>query len=127
MRAEEETRTGVPSQKPASDVDWRFAIGDQATNVAFIQRSSSLLLLPFLAQQIDPLSHRKDLKSLRASTEVLLKSIFASTGSLPFGIRFVMREVFRSLRHKFPQQPEEQLLRVTGHLLYYRFIQPAIV
>lgn len=70
---------------------------------------------------------RADLIALRQATDGMLKVMYASTANLPFGIRFVAREVFRALRAKFSDEPEAEMLRVAGHLVYYRFIQPAIV
>lgn len=53
--------------------------------------------------------------------------MYASTSKMPFGVRYVAREVYRALRTKFPNEPEEDVIRVVGHLVYYRFIQPAAV
>lgn len=46
---------------------------------------------------------------------------------MPFGVRYVAREIFRALRARFPQESEENVLRVAGHVVYYRFLQPAIL
>lgn len=68
-----------------------------------------------------------DLIALRRATAAFLSAMYASTRNMPFGVRYVAREVFRSLRDKFPNEPEHDVLRVAGHVVYYRFIQPAIV
>ncbi|GAA5865578.1 hypothetical protein JCM8547_007655 [Rhodosporidiobolus lusitaniae] len=100
----EEMQTGLPSQRP-KDVDYRQAVADRASNQIFIQH----------------------LLALRQSTLAFLQAICSSTRSMPFGLRYMAREVFRALRHKFPDQPESESLRVAGHIVYYRFLQPAIV
>lgn len=68
-----------------------------------------------------------DLKALRAATDGVLEAMYASTRRMPFGIRYVAREVFRSLQTRFPNEPEHEIIRVVGNLIYYRFIQPAAV
>ncbi|BGP20177.1 iqgap-related protein [Rhodosporidiobolus nylandii] len=101
--AKEETRTGRPSQRPL-DVDFRTAVSDRETNQIFI----------------------KHLIALRQTTTAFLDAICTSAPRLPFGIRFFVREVFRALRSKFKDDGEAEALRVAGHILYYRFLQPAI-
>ncbi|GAA6039162.1 hypothetical protein JCM8097_000443 [Rhodosporidiobolus ruineniae] len=102
--AAEEMRTGLPSQRP-KDVDYRQAVSDRATNEKFINH----------------------LVSLRQTTAAFLRAIVTSTRSMPFGLRFIARELFRALRHKFPGQHDSESLRVVGHLVYYRFLQSAIL
>ncbi|GAA5820880.1 hypothetical protein JCM11251_001859 [Rhodosporidiobolus azoricus] len=102
--AKEEMRTGLPSQRP-KEVEYKQALGDRATNEVFIQH----------------------LISLRQATAVFLHAICNSTNQMPFGMRYIAREVFRALRARFAGQSDEDSLRVAGHIVYYRFIQPAIV
>ncbi|GAA5904612.1 hypothetical protein JCM5296_005248 [Sporobolomyces johnsonii] len=102
--AQEEMRTGRPSARP-KDVDYTKAVGDKATQAAFIEH----------------------LIALRQATQGFLDALFASTSQMPFGIRYIAREVFRAVRAKFTQDPEPTVLRIAGHIVYYRFIQPAIV
>ncbi|KAM0790472.1 hypothetical protein ACM66B_003348 [Microbotryomycetes sp. NB124-2] len=101
---EEERRTGLASSRPM-DVDYAHAVADSETNQLFI----------------------KHLIALRQATDSILKSLFASTHLMPYGIRFVARELYRALRARFPDEAEAEMLRVAGHLVYYRFIQPAII
>ncbi|CEQ42089.1 SPOSA6832_03856, partial [Sporobolomyces salmonicolor] len=102
--AQEEMRTGRPSARP-KDVDYTKAVGDKATQAAFIEH----------------------LIALRQATQGFLDALFASTSQMPFGVRYIAREVFRAVRAKFSQDPEPTVLRIAGHIVYYRFIQPAIV
>lgn len=45
--------------------------------------------------------------------------------------RYVMRYIAMQLRlllqAKFPEAPEDDILKVVGNLLYYRYMNPAIV
>lgn len=68
-----------------------------------------------------------DLIALRKTTDGVLNSLLKSADRVPFGIRYVGREVFRALQVKFPNESEEDVMRVVAHLVYYRFLQPAIV
>ncbi|GAA5972838.1 hypothetical protein JCM11641_003965 [Rhodosporidiobolus odoratus] len=102
--AEEEMRTGVTSQRP-KDVDYRQAVGDQATNKIFVQH----------------------LIALRQTTDAFLTAICNSTNTFPFGLRYIAREIFRALRGKFKGEQEAECLRVTGYLVYFRLLHPAII
>ncbi|GAA5820379.1 hypothetical protein JCM10212_002727 [Sporobolomyces blumeae] len=102
--AKEEAATGRPSARPR-DVDYNEAIVDRATQTEFI----------------------KHLMALRQITESFLNALFSSTPRMPFGIRYVAREVYRAVRTRFPQEADATVIRVAGHIVYYRFVQPAIV
>ncbi|KDN47975.1 hypothetical protein K437DRAFT_273559 [Tilletiaria anomala UBC 951] len=100
----EEMETGMPSRKPL-DVSFDVALLDPAARTIFIRH----------------------LQALRATTEAFLSALTSSTTKMPFGIRYIAREVFRALQNKFPQEPEAALIKVVGHLVYYRYLNPAIV
>ena len=68
-----------------------------------------------------------DLQLLRAKTDRFLTGIFTSTPRMPFGMRYIAREIFRALEVKFNTESKENLIRVVGHFLYYRYINPAVV
>ncbi|KAL8293711.1 hypothetical protein RQP46_000412 [Phenoliferia psychrophenolica] len=102
--AKEETRTGVTSARPL-DVNYREALWDEDTKRIFTAH----------------------LLAIKKATSEFLEAMFASTPRIPFGIRYIGREVYRALRTKFPNEPQEDALRVVAHLVYYRFIQPAAV
>lgn len=70
---------------------------------------------------------RLDLLAIRGVTSDFLQAMYRSTDRIPFGIRYIGREVFHVLRAKFPNEPQKDALRVVAHLIYYRFIQPAAV
>ena len=56
--------------------------------------------------------------------EWLGKPIIAS--SLPYGLRYLSKVLFESLKEKFPDEKEDNLLLSVGNLIYYRFLNPAI-
>lgn len=68
-----------------------------------------------------------DLVELRKRADPFLSAICASTARMPFGMRYIARELFRALEVKFGPENRTQVLRVVGHFLYYRYINPAIV
>ncbi|KAE8250251.1 hypothetical protein A4X13_0g4869 [Tilletia indica] len=100
----EEMQTGVPSRRPL-DVNFHEALADPTTRVVFIRH----------------------LQALRGTTEAFLSAMIGSTKKMPYGIRYIAREVFRALQTKFPNEPEAALIKVVGHLVYYRYLNPAIV
>lgn len=101
---QEEMETGQPSRRPL-EVAFNDALADPMARTIFIRH----------------------LQSLRATTEAFLSAIVASTRKMPYGVRYIAREVFRALQAKFPAEPEEALIKVVGHLVYYRYLNPAIV
>ncbi|CAH7690973.1 hypothetical protein PPACK8108_LOCUS26490 [Phakopsora pachyrhizi] len=102
--SEEETRTGIQSSRPM-DVTFNEALADQETLSLFI----------------------KHLQSLRALTDRFLYAITQSTRKMPFGLRYIGREIFRGLKVKFTNESEDGLAKVVLHMIYYRYLQPAIV
>ncbi|PWN48300.1 hypothetical protein IE53DRAFT_203326 [Violaceomyces palustris] len=101
---QEEMETGQPSRRPL-DVTFHEALADPMARTIFIRH----------------------LQALRGTTEAFLSAIIGSARKMPFGIRYIAREVFRALQAKFPNEPEDSLIKVVGHLVYYRYLNPAIV
>uniref|UniRef100_A0A8C6X7K2 IQ motif containing GTPase activating protein 2 n=1 Tax=Naja naja TaxID=35670 RepID=A0A8C6X7K2_NAJNA len=66
------------------------------------------------------------IQSLRAVTDKVLASIFSSL-NLIYGLRYIAKVLKNSLHEKFPEATEDELLKIVGNLLYYRFMNPAIV
>ena len=42
--------------------------------------------------------------------------------AMPYGIRFIARITYDSLRERFPKEPRERLLKEVGKIVYYRYI-----
>uniref|UniRef100_A0A803XR15 IQ motif containing GTPase activating protein 2 n=1 Tax=Meleagris gallopavo TaxID=9103 RepID=A0A803XR15_MELGA len=67
------------------------------------------------------------IQSLRAVTDKVLTSIFSSLSMMPYGMRYIAKVLKSSLHEKFPDATEDELLKIVGNLLYYRYMNPAIV
>ncbi|NXP39937.1 IQGA2 protein, partial [Leiothrix lutea] len=67
------------------------------------------------------------MQSLRAVTDKVLTSIFSSLNMMPYGMRYIAKVLKSSLHEKFPDATEDELLKIVGNLLYYRYMNPAIV
>ncbi|KAI7832446.1 hypothetical protein BC939DRAFT_435523 [Gamsiella multidivaricata] len=100
----EELRTGRPSERPLH-IDHTEALNDPETRTTFIRH----------------------LQELRLRTEMFLDAILESLPRMPYGIRYIAKEVGDALRSKFPHEPEENITKAVGNLIYYRYLNPAIV
>ncbi|KAJ3038625.1 hypothetical protein HDV00_000469 [Rhizophlyctis rosea] len=63
---------------------------------------------------------------LREITDRFLSAICGSLDKMPFGIRNIAMEMKEVLKEKFPGNDDE-ILKCVGNLLYYRYMNPAIV
>ncbi|KII94770.1 hypothetical protein PLICRDRAFT_127987 [Plicaturopsis crispa FD-325 SS-3] len=100
----EEMRTGVPSTKP-KDLPFYEALNDPDTRAQYIRH----------------------LQVLQWWTEAFVTAITQSTKKMPYGIRYMARETLNALREKFPDAPPEMYAACIGRLVYYRYINPAII
>uniref|UniRef100_A0A8C5I9W7 IQ motif containing GTPase activating protein 2 n=1 Tax=Gouania willdenowi TaxID=441366 RepID=A0A8C5I9W7_GOUWI len=66
-------------------------------------------------------------EALRATTDKVLNSIVSSLDNIPYGMRYIAKVLKNSLHKKFPDASEDELLKIVGNLLYYRYMNPAIV
>ncbi|KAJ1975077.1 iqgap- protein, partial [Dimargaris verticillata] len=101
---EEESRTGMRSLRPY-DISREEALNDMETRTTLI----------------------KHLQQLRTITDQFIEAILSSLDKMPYGIRYIARELQRALIQKFPHERENTVMKVVGHLVYYRYINPAIV
>ncbi|KAJ2823713.1 iqgap- protein, partial [Coemansia erecta] len=101
---EEESRTGEKSRR-AYDITREDALNDMETRTTFIRH----------------------LRQLRVLADEFIAAIQQSLDQMPYGMRYIARELRRALAAKFPGEPEAQVMKVVGHLVYYRYINPAIV
>nr|XP_061803799.1 ras GTPase-activating-like protein IQGAP2 [Nerophis lumbriciformis] len=65
--------------------------------------------------------------ALRSATDKVLNSIVSSLDDIPYGMRYVAKALKNCLHEKFPDASEDELFKVVGNLLYYRYMNPAIV
>lgn len=102
---EEESRSGEKSTKPY-DVSRSQAVESEEVMKIFVKR----------------------LKDLRGMTDKFLSAIIASLPRMPYGIRYIARELYAALKIRFPNQTDESVfIKIVGHLIYYRYMNPAIV
>uniref|UniRef100_A0A8C4SZ75 IQ motif containing GTPase activating protein 2 n=1 Tax=Erpetoichthys calabaricus TaxID=27687 RepID=A0A8C4SZ75_ERPCA len=66
-------------------------------------------------------------RNLRGATDKVLNSIISSLDNIPYGMRYIAKVLQNSLHEKFPDSTEDELLKIVGNLLYYRYMNPAIV
>ncbi|KAI3643911.1 hypothetical protein MP228_010075 [Amoeboaphelidium protococcarum] len=104
---EEESRTGEQSKRPY-DVSKEDALKDPEVGKVF----------------------EEHLKQLQVYTDKFLDAIIKNLDRMPYGIRFIAKKLHTELIAKFPpsnSEEEERILRVIGNLVYYRYMNPAIV
>ncbi|GLB33790.1 putative GTPase-activator protein for Ras-like GTPases [Lyophyllum shimeji] len=100
----EEIRSGIASTK-AKDVTFREALHDPDTRPIYIRH----------------------LQVLQWWSEAFVTAIKQSTRKMPYGMRYLARETLCHLRERFPDAPEEAYAACIGRLVYYRYINPAII
>lgn len=67
------------------------------------------------------------LRNLLAVTDKFLAAIISSVDQIPYGMRYVAKVLKTTLAEKFPDATENEIHKVVGNLLYYRFLNPAVV
>ncbi|NWW10670.1 IQGA1 protein, partial [Oreocharis arfaki] len=90
--------------------------------------------LPYDVTPEQALSHEEvrtrldaSIKNMRTVTDKFLSAIISSVDKIPYGMRFIAKVLKDSLHEKFPDAGEDELLKIVGNLLYYRYMNPAIV
>lgn len=100
----EEMRSGKPSPLP-KDLPFRDAVEDPDTRAIYIRH----------------------LQILQWWTEAFINVIIQSTRKMPYSMRYLARETLLALREKFPNLPEELYGACLGRLVFFRYINPALV
>uniref|UniRef100_A0A665WQ04 IQ motif containing GTPase activating protein 1 n=1 Tax=Echeneis naucrates TaxID=173247 RepID=A0A665WQ04_ECHNA len=67
------------------------------------------------------------IKNMKTITDKFLSAIIVSFLSVRYGMRFISKVLKDTLHEKFPDSTEDELLKIVGNLLYYRYMNPAIV
>lgn len=67
------------------------------------------------------------IKNMRTVTDKFLSAITVSVDKIPYGMRFTAKTLKDTLNERFPDATEDELLKIVGNLLYYRYMNPAIV
>uniref|UniRef100_UPI00358EC297 ras GTPase-activating-like protein IQGAP1 n=1 Tax=Myxine glutinosa TaxID=7769 RepID=UPI00358EC297 len=66
-------------------------------------------------------------QNLFSNTDKLLSSIISSVDQIPYGMRYVAKVLRDSLHDKFPNSTEDEIYKIVGNLLYYRYMNPVLV
>ncbi|KFU85660.1 Ras GTPase-activating-like IQGAP3, partial [Chaetura pelagica] len=90
--------------------------------------------LPYEVSPEQALSHPEvqrrldiSIRNLLVMTDKFVSAITSSVDKIPYGMRYVAKILRTSLAEKFPKAPEEEIDKIVGNLLYYRFMNPAVV
>ncbi|KAJ7498942.1 ras GTPase-activating protein [Mycena latifolia] len=100
----EEIHLGAPSGVP-KDLSFRDALLDGPTRATYIRA----------------------LQTLQECTQWFVNALSQSVRRMPYSIRYLARETLIALRERFPDAPETLYAACIGRLVYYRYINPAIV
>ncbi|XP_030637038.1 ras GTPase-activating-like protein IQGAP3 isoform X2 [Chanos chanos] len=65
--------------------------------------------------------------NLKTLTDRILNAITSNLHKLPYGMRYTAKVLRDALQEKFPQAGEEELYKIVGNLVYYRYMNPAVV
>ncbi|NXO43773.1 IQGA3 protein, partial [Locustella ochotensis] len=90
--------------------------------------------LPYEVSPEQALSHPEvqrrldiSIRNLLAVTDKFVSAITSSVDKIPYGMRYMAKILRTSLAEKFPKAPTEEIDKIVGNLLYYRFMNPAVV
>uniref|UniRef100_A0A8C9W803 IQ motif containing GTPase activating protein 3 n=1 Tax=Scleropages formosus TaxID=113540 RepID=A0A8C9W803_SCLFO len=90
--------------------------------------------LPYEVSAEQALSHQEvqrrldiAITNLKTLTDRVLNAITCNLHKLPYGIRYTAKVLREALQEKFPQASQDELYKVVGNLLYYRYMNPAVV
>uniref|UniRef100_A0A8C3ATS8 IQ motif containing GTPase activating protein 3 n=1 Tax=Cyclopterus lumpus TaxID=8103 RepID=A0A8C3ATS8_CYCLU len=90
--------------------------------------------LPYEVSPADALSHpevqrRIDIAiiNLKNLTDRVLKAITSNLHKLPYGLRYTAKVLRDALKAKFPEASEDEVYKIVSNLVYYRYMNPAVV
>uniref|UniRef100_A0A3B4BP23 Ras GTPase-activating-like protein IQGAP3 n=1 Tax=Pygocentrus nattereri TaxID=42514 RepID=A0A3B4BP23_PYGNA len=65
--------------------------------------------------------------NLKSLTDRVLNAITSNIHKLPYGLRYTAKVLRDALQEKFPQASEDEMYKIVGNLVYYRYMNPAVV
>ncbi|XP_054010124.1 ras GTPase-activating-like protein IQGAP1, partial [Hylaeus anthracinus] len=90
--------------------------------------------LPYTVTQQQALNYdqvrirlNRGIQLLQSTVLEFLNKITESRDLIPYGMLYIAKILNDSLTEKFPTAPEKDILKVVGNLIYYHFINAAIV
>uniref|UniRef100_A0A5F8H3Z2 Ras-GAP domain-containing protein n=1 Tax=Monodelphis domestica TaxID=13616 RepID=A0A5F8H3Z2_MONDO len=69
----------------------------------------------------------ESIETLQRVTDKILDIMFSSLDQIPYGMRYVAKMLKTALEEKFPNAPEDEILKIIGNFLYCQYMNPAIV
>lgn len=99
----EQLRTGQRSHR-SPDIPREEAIRDDETKQVFI-------------------AHLQDLRDI---ADQFFASLEDHLHKMPYGVRYVAQQMFRSLTARFPHDPQGHMLQIVGHWVWKNYLQPAL-
>ena len=85
--------------------------------------------LPYEVTIVQALDHPEVRERLRDTMEIVknaasefMEAIFSNVSNLPYGLRFMASKLRDFLEEKFPSADREEINKVIGNLLYYRYV-----
>ncbi|KAF2095411.1 RasGAP-like protein [Rhizodiscina lignyota] len=100
----EELRTGQRSRRNP-DIPREEAIRDPETRDTFIR-------------------HLQDLRDI---TDHFFLSLEETLHRMPFGVRYLASQTFQILCKRFPQEPQQHLLKIVGNWIWKNYLSPALL
>ncbi|TRM67597.1 hypothetical protein BD626DRAFT_395296 [Schizophyllum amplum] len=100
----EEEKTGRPSTQP-KDLPFHAALTDPKTRADYIRH----------------------LQMLQWRTDAFVNAMIQSTNKMPYGMRYLIRETLAAVRERFPDATDQDCVSCIARLVFYRFINPAIM
>ncbi|KAL7293724.1 hypothetical protein TKK_0012795 [Trichogramma kaykai] len=70
---------------------------------------------------------KRGIEVLREITDELLTCIIASRDSIPYGVCYMAKILNETLQEKFPHVAHKEIIKIVGNLIYFQFLNPAIV
>lgn len=70
---------------------------------------------------------RSRMEQLEQICQLFFDKIISNLNKLPYGIRWICKQIKKIAQERFENCNEEDILKVTGYFVYYRFINLAIV
>ncbi|GBP92748.1 Ras GTPase-activating-like protein IQGAP2 [Eumeta japonica] len=97
-------------------------------------KTGQISTLPHTVSQEEALTYTevkqrldKGLTQLKDIVKMFLDKITNSTHLFPFCITYMARVLHKALISKFPHTPEKDILKIVGNLVYYQYLNAAIV
>nr|XP_056709157.1 ras GTPase-activating-like protein IQGAP3 [Euleptes europaea] len=94
----------------------------QKSNLPYDVSPEQALTHPEVQRKLDI-----SIRNLLSVTDKFLSAIMTSVDKIPYGMRYIAKVLKVSLSEKFPNAPEEDIYKIVGNLLYYRYMNPAVV